>query len=765
MFAFGVRFSRVSVSGALLLLSTSPGLAQAASCDAVTCLTTPQANVLIGDGSWFNVGSGGDLSDSTVSNGRINLFDAATAQGLRAMDDGWLMVLDDSKVSDSAVVNGGNMVVAGAASALTTRVVGGNFEAAQNAAVSDTQIDAGTMYVYGDALAKNTRVAHGEMTVYQNGAAQQTIVYDGGLMSLQDSASAIDTLVNQGGIFESVAGTNVHFTTVNQGGLMVLGDRAEAADTTLNAGGVLQLKGDAILGNATHIDGQVRFADPAVNGFHTLTVKAGLSGTGQFLMNTDLAALRGDRLNLLGQHSGLHTLVVADSGNAPSDATQKLMLVKGSGGSGVFDLYGQTVDAGAYRYQLQQQGNDWYLANLAAVVDPVVPPVEPPVDPVDPVTPPVEPPIDPVTPPVQPPVEPVTPPVQPPVEPVTPPVQPPVEPVTPPVQPPIEPVAPVSPDQTVEPVVPPRRPQADTLSKGANAAVGSQVAGASMIDAQMTATTGHFADLRAGKDRGGLWTRGYGAEQRLDTGSSRAFDQQINGLEIGADKALPFADGTLFFGALVGQGRGRQNYGEASKGTIDSTTLGAYAGYLDRSGLYLDGALKYSRLDNDIDITSNLGEPVKAHYRNHAVSADVQVGKQIDLGLGWFIEPQAGVQAARISGGGYTASNGLEVRQDTMTSLQSRVGGALGRSLQLDNGIAVQPYAKAAWVSEHAGSSHVKVNGAKLRSKLPGSRADIGGGVNVAMAQQHSFFAEAGYSKGSDIEQPWAATVGYRYSW
>ncbi|MNP55956.1 Pertactin autotransporter precursor [compost metagenome] len=100
-----------------------------------------------------------------------------------------------------------------------------------------------------------------------------------------------------------------------------------------------------------------------------------------------------------------------------------------------------------------------------------------------------------------------------------------------------------------------------------------------------------------------------------------------------------------------------------------------------------------------------------------------------------------------------------------MTSVQSRVGGAFGRDLQLDNGLAVKPYVKAAWVTEHAGDSHVKVNGAKLRSKLPGSRADFGAGVSVAIADKHSFFVEAGYAKGNDIEQPWAANAGYRYSW
>ncbi|WCM53197.1 autotransporter outer membrane beta-barrel domain-containing protein [Pseudomonas sp. WJP1] len=729
---FALSLSRVSVSGALLLLGAAPGLALADSCDALTCLHSPQANVLIDDGTWFKVGTGGELRDSSVSNGRINLLDTASALGTLVVDAGWLSMQDNSTAVDSTVARGGNMLVVGSATAMGTRVDHGTIEVMQNAVASGTQLNASTMYVDGSATAKNTRVGDSLMTVYGNGHAQQTSIDNGGLMSVAESASALDTLVNQGGVMESVAGTHVHFTTVKRGGLMVLGDRADASDTRLDAGAVLQLKGDAILGGANHVDGQVKFADPAVNGFHTLLIKGPLSGNGQFLMNTDLAALRGDRLQLLGTVSGSHTLVVADSGNAPTGALQKLLLVDGDG-SGDFKLHGQTVDAGAYRYQLQQQGDDWYLANLAAV-DPVVPPVEPPTDTVDPVDP-----VDPVTP----------------VTPVDP-----VSPVTP-----IEPVSPVAPVEPVSPAQPPRLPQAETLSKGANAAVASHAASAALISAQMNATTGHFGELRSGKDKGGIWTRGYGAEQHLDSGTSRAFQQQVDGMEIGADKALPFADGSLYVGGLIGQGQGRQDFGEASKGKIDSLTVGGYASYLDRSGLYVDGALQYSRLDNEVKITSNLGDKIKADYQTHAVSADVQVGKHIGLGRDWFVEPQVGLQMARVSGGHYTASNGLEVEQDAMLSVQSRVGGIVGRDLKLDSGMSVKPYAKAAWITEHAGDSHVYVSGVKLDSSLPGSRGELGGGVMVATVQGHNLFVEGGYTQGNDIEQPWAVTAGYRYQW
>lgn len=715
MLALNVRFSRVSLSGALLVLSAAPMVVQAASCDGLPCLTSPQSNLLVDNGSTVLAGTGATLTDSIVSLGTLQLLDESVASGTTIKDSGWLEARDNAKLTDTLMENG-TLVLIGSATALTTRVNDGFFEVTQNAAVSDTRLDGGQMYVYGDALAKNTRVANSLMTVYQNGHAQQTTVNAGGELAVNDTASVDDTRINQGGTMTSVAGTTVSNTTVNQGGMMVLGAAATASDTTLNDGALLRLKGDAALSGANRLDGRVEFADPAISGaFHTLTINGPLIGNGTFAMNTDLAALRGDLLKVQGPISDLHTLVVADSGNAPSGAQQALKLVEGNGGSGDFQLFGGTVDAGAYRYSLQKQGNDWYLGKPAistpdeSIQEPQIPPVDGQPETV-------------------------------------------VQPVV------IEPTATPQPQ-------PQPQPQSQILSKGANAAVASQTATAALLDAQNGSTRQHFSDLRSGKDQGGIWARGYGAEQKLDTRTSRAFQQQANGMEIGADTALPTASGTLYVGALLGQGQGRQDFGERSKGTIDSTTLGAYASYQDQDGLYVDGALKYSRLNNEIKITSNLGEPVKAHYDNHAVSAEAQIGKVIDLGRDWFVEPQVGVQVTRISGGRYTASNGLDVQQDAMTSVQSRVGAQFGRELQLDKGLRIKPYVKAAWVTEHAGDSEVKVNGARLDSRLSGSRAELGGGLMLTAAQNHHVYVEGQYAKGRDIEQPWALNVGYRYNW
>ncbi|BCQ69789.1 autotransporter [Pseudomonas sp. Eqa60] len=441
---------------------------------------------------------------------------------------------------------------------------------------------------------------------------------------------------------------------------------------SLNQDSQWTVTGNSLVGQLSLDKGRIVFDSPSDDAFKSLTVTGDLNGSGMFLLNTDLSRVRGDLLKVNGQIRGEHTLVVADSGREAQG--NALMLVDGNGGDGKFDLYGGKVDAGAFRYELEQRGNDWYLAGKDS-------------------------------------------------------------------------------------------PGPQDLSKGSNAAVAQHSASAALVGAQMNSLVKRLGELRMGKDNGGLWTRGFTKEQHIDTGSSRAFQQQISGFEIGADKQLPFYDGNLYIGGMVGKGESRQSFGEGSKGTIDSAMLGGYATYLDRSGVYVDSVLKYTHLNNKVEVASNLGEKVDAKFKNHAVSIDVEVGKHIDIAKGWFVEPQVELQAIRVAGANYTASNDLKVEQDGVTSIQSRLGSLFGRNMKLDNGMTLQPYAKASWITEHAGDSRVRVNDIHLSSKLPGSRAEVGGGVILLTAEKHKYYIDAEYTKGSEIEQPYSVNLGYRYTW
>lgn len=455
----------------------------------------------------------------------------------------------------------------------------------------------------------------------------------------------------------------------------------------LGTDSVWAMTDSSVIGALEMDHGTVVFDKSALGAFKTLTIDGDLNGNGSFAMNTDLSNLRGDLVKVNGQALGEHTLVIEDSGLSPQNAGDKLMVVGTSGGTGTFDLYGGHVDAGAFRYTLGREGNDWYLVNTALK----------PVDPIDPITP-----------------------------------------VT---------------------------PGPENLSKGANAAIAAHTASATMWNAQMNALVKRLGELRMGKDEGGIWTRAIGKSFNVGEHSSRAYSQNVTGIEIGADKAIHLDSGKVYVGGMVGTAKSDLNFGEGASGDIESKMVGAYATYINENGIYIDGVIKYNRFDNTLKTPTNLGKSVKGSYSTNGFGADVEIGKHVKLGNGWFVEPQLEITATRTQGASYTASNGLSVKSGDIDSLQSRVGSLFGRSLELENGMNVQPYVKASYVSEHAGSSKVSVNGTKLSAELPGNRVELGFGGIIQVSEKSKISLDAEYAKGNSIEQPWGVNLGYRYMW
>ncbi|KVO19019.1 autotransporter outer membrane beta-barrel domain-containing protein [Burkholderia ubonensis] len=97
--------------------------------------------------------------------------------------------------------------------------------------------------------------------------------------------------------------------------------------------------------------------------FHRLDIGE-LSGSGTFGMHVDLAVQQGDFLNVSGAASGQHRLAIQNTGVEPNKGEGPLQVVQTGGGTASFQAVGNNgmVDAGTYKYVLEQQGNGWYLA-------------------------------------------------------------------------------------------------------------------------------------------------------------------------------------------------------------------------------------------------------------------------------------------------------------------------------------------------------------------------------------------------------------------
>ncbi|MCY1527972.1 Pertactin autotransporter precursor [compost metagenome] len=292
-----------------------------------------------------------------------------------------------------------------------------------------------------------------------------------------------------------------------------------------------------------------------------------------------------------------------------------------------------------------------------------------------------------------------------------------------------------------------------------------QTAAANLWYAELGSLTQRLGELRLGKDQGGVWVRALGSHQHVDSGYSRAFKQQISGVQVGADRALALDGATLYLGGMVGTGESEQSFGERSSGDLDSQSVGLYATYLRDDGWYVDNVLKYDRMHGKVKVPTNLGAPVKGRYDADAIGASVEVGKQIALRDGWFVEPQAQLAATRLEGPSYTSGDGLRVKASDTDSLLGRVGVRAGKTLQLDSGMKMQNYLKTSYIDELAGDTSVTVNGHKLHNQLPGSRVEVGFGSVLQVSERQKINLEANYANGDDIEQPWAVTLGYRFLW
>lgn len=94
-----------------------------------------------------------------------------------------------------------------------------------------------------------------------------------------------------------------------------------------------------------------------------------LSGSGAFALGTDLAAGLGDFLDVGGTATGSYSLLVENTGVEPSRNADDLRVVHTGGGDADFAVVGETVDAGAYTYRLEQRSdgsgaNDWFLVQV-----------------------------------------------------------------------------------------------------------------------------------------------------------------------------------------------------------------------------------------------------------------------------------------------------------------------------------------------------------------------------------------------------------------
>ena len=544
-------------------------------------------------------------------------------------------------VNNGSTLSGGDGRIVdarGAATTLTVNLNGGTLE-------GDVHTETGStlnLNLAGAALSGAAQATDGSTLAMRLAGSQFT-----GDLSADDSSSASLELT-QGSQF---TGRLVNVGTV-----------------AINSGAQWNMLEDSTLGDLSMDGGAVQFG--AADQYLTLNL-ASLTGSGVFKMDVDFASGQHDFLNVTGDATGSHELLVASTGVDPAgDAS--LHLVHIDGGDAEFSLAGGEVDRGTWSYGLAKQGeNDWYLDATQKVISP-----------------------------------------------------------------------------STEAVLALFN-TAPTVWYGELATLRSRM-----------------GELRLNGAKSGAWMRAYGSKYNVSAANGLGYSQNQHGLSLGADAPLPVGDGQWLIGVLAGHSDSDLSLRRGTSGTVKSYYAGVYATWLDAdSGYYFDGVLKANRFRNDSKVNMSDGTRSKGDYDNSALGSSLEFGRHIPLNDGYFIEPYTQWSAVVIQGKDYDLDNGMHAEGDRTRSLLGKAGATLGRTFDLGEGGYAQPYAKAAYVHEFAKNNEVQVNDNLFNNDLSGSRGEVGAGLAVSVNETWQVHADFDYSHGDNIEQPWGASLGVRYSW
>lgn len=175
-----------------------------------------------------------------------------------------------------------------------------------------------------------------------------------------DQASLVGDVVVTPGANASLALDNRSQLTGNLNGVQ---------QVNINSNSNWNLNANNTIGDLAMTGGRITFGDE--NSFYELNVQS-LSGNGEFYMASNFASGATDFLNVTGNASGTHGLMVGTSGTDPA-SVERLQLVHTGSGDAQFSLLNdrQEVDLGAYSYKLVKDGQDWYLDRETRTISPM----------------------------------------------------------------------------------------------------------------------------------------------------------------------------------------------------------------------------------------------------------------------------------------------------------------------------------------------------------------------------------------------------------
>lgn len=264
------------------------------------------------------------------------------------------------------------------------------------------------------------------------------------------------------------------------------------------------------------------------------------------------------------------------------------------------------------------------------------------------------------------------------------------------------------------------------------------------------------------EDEQGMWVR-----IRHDRiGKDDAFRSQNTMYEMGYDEKQECDNGERRVGFAIDYMDGKAEYtGIAGSGDVKRYGLWLYDTWMGDKGHYADYVAKWGHLENDFDIMArSTGEKINGDYSNNVFSVSAEYGRKKDIGNDWYVEPQAQLQLARVTGADYTTSQGTRVSLDGINSLIGRAGFRLGRDVDERSTV----YIKADLLHEFLGEQDMHVvdntfNGSQSFENK-GTWYDVGFGFATALGKDSYAFMDFEKSFGNDNDETYQINAGVQWT-
>ncbi len=270
--------------------------------------------------------------------------------------------------------------------------------------------------------------------------------------------------------------------------------------------------------------------------------------------------------------------------------------------------------------------------------------------------------------------------------------------------------------------------------------------------------------LDKSKKNTALWT--YAIKSKESVAAEHIdFKLDQTGIVLGINGLNEWENGDFYIGGFGSYDRARVAHARGGTSGINTYGVGAYVTYLDHSGWYLDGILKYNHYQNTLKAVSTNGLGIEGIYTQRALGTSFEAGYRLQTSQSSWLQPYGQFTWLRVEGKAIKLSNDMRGEMRPFTSLRSEVGLSLGYEFGSRMASSSLAYITAAWLRENKDDNQTLINQRHpFTTDLSGNAGKLGIGLSSLVSEKLKLYGEAHYVKGRKTKQSLQGILGVRYS-